>query len=88
MSAEPKPGSVAEIVSVLRRWGGMEEIEDVPESLKRMAFSDMLALADWMENSLAMKKRSSGKLRNGQLHRDGSALIPSPATNRGRHRMV
>ena len=57
MSAEPKPGSVAEIVSVLRRWGGMEEIEDVPESLKRMAFSDMLALADWMENSLAMKKR-------------------------------
>ena len=45
-----KPASVAEIVSVLRRWGNMEEIEDVPRSLKRMAFSDMLALADWIEN--------------------------------------
>ena len=27
----------------------MEEIKDMPESLRRMAFSDMRALADWIE---------------------------------------
>ena len=52
MSEQPKPASVEEIVSVLRRWGNMEALEDVPESLRRMAFADMRALADWIETQM------------------------------------
>jgi hypothetical protein len=56
-AAPAKPASVAEIVSVLRRWGNMEEIKDVPESLRRMAFADMRALADWIETQMKIQPR-------------------------------
>ena len=78
-AAPTKPVSVYEIVSVLRRWGDMEEIKDVPESLRRMAFADMRALADWIETQM-------NELRNEQAIRLAEAVSQRDQAMRQLHK--